>query len=149
MAPETVARQALITMLAAEFAAEAFPIRDDKIHGSVGHSGTVLGVYPERSMSASNDRFVNQMDFVVQFYGKYDLEIDPNQTVSPAATEEYADRFRNALRTRSPDPNTGGVWYFRLERIDYVDDPTGNRTRFHAFVTAFGNNGAHISETSG
>lgn len=148
-APETLARQALIAMLAAEFAAEQFPIRDDKLHGSIGQTGTVLGVYPERSVPQGNDAYINQMMIGVQFYGKYDLKVDPEQSVSPATVETYADRFRTALRTRNPDVNTGAVWFFKLERIEFPDDPTGNRTRFEASLTAFGNNGALISETSG
>jgi hypothetical protein len=46
-APETEARNALIDMLAAEFAAEGFPIKDDKLHGPSGsrrhHPGCLSG----------------------------------------------------------------------------------------------------------
>jgi hypothetical protein len=148
-APETEARNALIAMLAAEFAAEQFPIKDDKLHRSLGSNGTTLGVYPDRTVSSARDRLVSEMSLVVQFYGKYDLRVDPQQTVSPSRIEDFADRFRNALRTRNPDPNSPGVWYFTLERIEYPDDPTGNKTRFEAHLTARGNNGALLSETTG
>jgi hypothetical protein len=148
-APETEARNALIAMLAAEFAAEEFPIRDDKLHRSLGSKGTILGVYPERMVASPRDRYVSEMGLVVQFYSKYDLKVDPQQTVSPAKIEGFADRFRNALRTSNPDPNSPGVWYFTLERIEYPDDPTGNKTRFEAHLTARGNNGALLSETTG
>lgn len=146
-APETQARQALIGMLAAEFVEEAFPIKDDKLHGSVGRDGTVLAVYPERTVSSVRDRYVSEMNMVVQFYGKFDAMVDPNQTVSPAIIEGYADRFRNALRTSNPDPNTGAVWYFTLLAVNYTPDPTGNISRFEAHLLARGNNGALISET--
>lgn len=148
-APETEARTALIALLAAEFAPEQFPIKDDKIHRSLGAAGTVLGVYPLRTSSSPRDRYVSEMELVVQFYGRYDLKVDPKQTVSPTTIETFADRFRNALRTRNPDPNSPGVWYFTLERIEYMDDPTGNKTRFEATLIARGNNGALLSETTG
>jgi hypothetical protein len=148
-APETEARKALIDMLAAEFAAEGFPIKDDKVHRSAGASGTVLGVYPNRTTSSQRDRYVSEMEMVVQLYGQYDLKVDPQQAISPSRIEEFADRFRNALRTRNPDPRSPGVWYFTLERIEYPDDPTGNKTRFEATLTARGNNGALLSETTG
>lgn len=136
-------------MLGDEFAAEGFPVKDDKLHRSLGAKGTVLGVYANRATASPRNRMVNEMEVVVQFYGKYDLKVDPEQTVSPSKIEGFADRFRNALRTRQPDPNTSAVWYFTLERIEYPDDPTGNKTRFEATLVARGNNGALLAETTG
>lgn len=141
--PETLAREQLRDMLAAEYAAEQFPVRDDKLHGSLGANGTVLGVYPERTPSSTRDRLVNEMEIIVQFYGKYDLKVDPTQTVSPSWIEAHAERFRNALRTIT-DTGTGQVWYYTLERIEYPDDPTGNKTRFEAYIRARGNNTALV-----
>lgn len=143
-APETTARQSLIAVLATEFAAEQFPIKDDRIHQSLGHSGTVIGVSPERTISAPDNRYVNQIEILVQFYGKYNKEVDPKQTVSPSTVEGFAERFRSALRTGGVDPNTGLVWYFVLDRIEYPPDPTGNKTRFEAFLVARGNNSALV-----
>jgi hypothetical protein len=126
-APETEARNALIAMLAAEFAAEEFPIKDDKLHRSLGSKGTILGVYPERMVASPRDRYVSEMGLVVQFYGKYDLKVDPQQTVSPAKIEGFADRFRNALRTRNPDPNSPGVWYFTWSELSTQTTPRATR----------------------
>jgi hypothetical protein len=147
IAPETTARKALITALEAEFAADQFPVKDDKLHASIGDSRTMIGVYPERSTAAANDKFVNQYEIVVQFYGKYTLEVDREQAVSPSVIETQAERFRQSIRS-GVDPKTGSVWYFDLNRIVYPDDPTGNKTRFEAFIVARGNNSALI-ETSG
>lgn len=147
MAPETVASLALAAMIEAEFAAEGFKVKQDKLHGSVGHLGTTIGVYPQRTASSSANRYVSEMTLVVQFYAKYTLKIDPEQAVNPAIIAGFADRFRNALRTANPDPNTSGVWYFTLDRVDYVPDPTGNISRFEATLVARGNNGALIQET--
>lgn len=146
VAPETEARKALITALETEFAADQFPVRDDKLHASLGDQGTLIGVYPERSTASPGDNYVNEYDIVVQFYGKYNLEVERAQTVSPATIETFAERFRRALRV-DVDPRTGPVWYFSLLRINYPDDPTGNKTRFEATVLARGNNSA-LLETS-
>jgi len=147
IAPETTARKALITALETEFAADQFPVKDDKLHPSLGDSRTMLGVYPERSTANARDKFVNEYEIVVQFFGKYTLEVDREQTVSPTVIETQAERFRQSIRSGA-DPRTGAVWYFDLLRIVYPDDPTGNKTRFEATVVARGNNSALI-ETSG
>lgn len=147
VAPETQARQALLSLMQAEFAGDGVAFKDDKLHGSVGHNGSAIGCYPERSVAYSRDRLVNEMHFVVQFYGKYDLRVDPNQTVSPSAVEGYADRFRSAMKSRNPDVNDAAVWYFNLDQIVFPPDPTGNITRFEAHLTAYGNNGAQLAET--
>jgi hypothetical protein len=145
-APETQAREALITALRAEFAVDGFPVRDDKLHSSLGDDRTVLGVYPERSTASSNDKLVNQYELVVQFYGKYNLEVNREETVSPAVIESFAERFRQSIRT-GVDLKTGSVWYFDLLRIGYPPDPTGNVSRFEAVLVARGNNSALV-ETS-
>jgi hypothetical protein len=141
VAPETIAREALIEALRMEFAAEQFPVMDDKLHASLGEARTVLGVFPERSVSNSNDKYMTQFELVVQFYGKYNLEVNREETVSPSTIESFAERFRQSIR-EGVDPRTGQVWYFDLQRINYPDDPTGNKTRFEAFITARGNNSA-------
>jgi hypothetical protein len=130
-------------VLTAEFAADGFPILDDKLHGSVGRDGSRIGVYCDRFLPNAQNRYVGEVECVVQFYGAYDLRVDPNQVVSPGIIEERADRFRNALRNFS-EPGTGNRWYYRLERLEYVDDPTGNKTRFEAYIRAFANNNALI-----
>ena len=146
-APETIARQSLISLLETEFAPEAIPVKDDKIHRSLGNEGPVIGVSPVRSGPSGRDYHVLQAEVLVQFYGRYTLEVDVKQTVSPATIEDYAERFRNAVRT-SGDPNNNSVWFFNVERIEFPDDPTGNKTRFEAYLTAKGNNPA-LTETTG
>jgi hypothetical protein len=147
VAPETQAREALITMLRTTFAGDQFPVKDDKLHASLGDSGTIIGVYPERTTASSRDNYVNEYELVVQFYGSYTLEVNREQNVSPSIIERQAERFRQAIRS-GVDPRTGAVWYFNVTRISYPDDPTGNKTRFEATILARGNNSALI-ETSG
>jgi hypothetical protein len=142
-APETQARNALIAVLRTTFEADQFVVKDDKLHASVGDQGTVIGCYPERTTASPNSNYVNEMELIVQFYGKYDLEVERFQVVSPSKIEAYAERFRQSIR-EGVDPRTGLVWYFNLQRIVFPDDPTGNKTRFEATLIARGNNSALI-----
>lgn len=144
--PETLARAGLMDVLTAEFAADGFPILDDKLHGSVGRDGTKFGIYCDRFLSSPGNRLVGEIECIVQCYGKYDLRVDPNQAVSPGIVEARAERFRDALRGYA-EPGTGRLWYYRLERLEYPDDPTGNKTRFEAYVRAFSNNTALVETT--
>lgn len=146
-APETVARHALIAMLETTYAADGVEVRDDKLHASLGDKGTLLGVFTNRSTAGAANKLFNEYELVVQFYGSYLLEVKREQTVSPGVIENYAERFRRALQV-GVDPRTGAVWYFELIRVVYPDDPTGNKSRFEAFVLARGNNAALI-ETVG
>lgn len=145
MAPETEARNQLMSLLNAEFAPEALTAEDDKLHASLGWEGPRIGVYPDQSETMMSNNFVRDTTIVVQFYAQYDKQIDPEQSVSPSLIEGYADRFRNKLR--GGDVNTAANWYFKLSRILFPDDPTGNKTRFEAWVVARGNNGSQIVET--
>lgn len=145
VAPETQARQALISLLTTTFAAEGFSVSSDYLHASVGSEATRIGVSPLRSNPGNRDNNVLEMTLFVQFYGKYRLRIDPNQRVDPGVIEGYVERFREALRTG--DPNTSSVWYFQLTSVNYPLDPTDNKSRFEATVMARGNNTA-LLETS-
>jgi hypothetical protein len=139
VAPETEGREALINALKKIYEAEKFGVRSDKLHGSLGFQGTVLGVSPVRFAPWSKDYNVNQYEFLVQFYHAYTKEVNPNQVVDPAVIEGYANRFREGIK-EGTDPKTGHLWYFTLLRINYPDDPTGNKSRYEAFVTGWGNN---------
>lgn len=143
--PETQARQTLITVLQTEFAPEGFNVVSDRLHGSVGWNGTRIGVSPVQSVTMTRDNQVLMPELLVQFYGKWNKEINPDQQVDPAKIENFAERFRRALE--DSDPRTTYVWFFRLRRINYPPDPTGNITRFEATVEAFGQNSALIETT--
>lgn len=145
MAPETEARATLKSILQATFTVDGFTVQDDHLHESLGIEGTRIGTSPVRTVPSSRDNSVAEMFILVQFYGKWNPRIDPNQSVDPATIEGFADRFRKALRTG--DPNTDGVWYFALQSITYPEDPTGNKTRFEATVIARGNNTALLETT--
>lgn len=144
-APETEARLQLIDLINAEFTPEGYSAIGDRLHESLGDKGTRIGVSPQRARP-TRDENVLGTELLVQFYGKWDKDINPEQVVNPTKVETYAERFRRALRTS--DPKTGRVWFFRLTSMDYPEDPTGNKSRFEATVVAVGENSALI-ESSG
>lgn len=139
-APETQARKALIKRIEKIFEAEAFPVRDDKLNQSLGFDGTIAAVSPIRMIPWSKDYQVNQYEILYQQYNDYNLEADPKQVVSPVKIEEYADRFRKGMEVKGSEKvaPTANVWFFTIVRLNYVDDPTGNKTRFEAYLTAWG-----------
>lgn len=144
--PQTVARLKLMSVLTTEFAVEAFPVKADRLHRSLGRDKTVIGVSPVSEIPLSNNNNVINSLLLVQFYGKWkDDVIDPTMAVDPTTIETYAERFKRALRGN--DPATDYVWYFKLREIQYPPDPTGNITRFEARVEAFGDNATHLLET--
>jgi hypothetical protein len=140
VAPETVARQKLQLILQTAFATEQFKVLMDKLSPSIGSNGVRIGISPIVSAPAPNNEKVLNMSILVQFYGKWKQEVNPDSVIDPALIESYAERFREAILNN--DPKTNQVWYFRVLSVTYVDDPTGNKTRFEANVLAVGENPA-------
>lgn len=130
-----------------EFAAEGYTAMHDRLHESVGYEGTRIGISPEDQIPQRGNELVLDTRVLVQFYGKFDLEVDNNQKVDPRTVTGYAARFRHALYS-SAAQGTNGLWYFKLDSITYPRDPTGNKSRFEALVLAKGDN-AGLVETIG
>lgn len=145
VAPETEARQHIKTILETEFAGDGFLVQDDRLDESLGLQGGRIGTSPVVSRPWTRNENVLAMEILVQFYGKWRNKVDPNMKVDPAIIETYAERFRSAIRGN--DPKTSGVWYFQVSQVNFVNDPTGNKTRFEATVMAIGTNTA-LLETS-
>lgn len=140
-APETQARNALKAAMESEF---GLTVEDDKVHESLGTGGTVIAVYPARSRPWGRDANVLDMELVVQFFLEYELEVNPEQRVSPAPIEECAERFRKMLKDGEVNPGTAECWYFQLTDLKYPPDPVGNITRFVANLTCRGNNSTYM-----
>lgn len=141
---ETLAT-ALKTIIDGEFAPEQFVAIHDRLHESVGHDRTAIGISPESWRPSSRNRNLKLTLSLVQFYGRYDLEIDPLQTVNPITITNYCERLERAINTQQAStPGSPEVWYFDVESVDFPQDPTGNKTRFHMVVLARGENSALV-----
>jgi len=139
---------AVKTAIDAEFAPEHIVAIHDHLHDSLGQDRVVVGISPMEDVLLSGNNLVQETWIEVKFFGIWDAQIDPTQTVNPFKITAYAERFRNAMRTLSATtPGTGQVWYFDVRRIQYPNDPTGNKTRFTATIRAFGNNSALVETT--
>lgn len=143
-----VVATALKTIIDAEFAAEGFTAIYDNLHESLGRFRVDIGIAPTEDTVNGRDALVQETWVEVRFYNFWTDEISPDTVVDPRVIAAYAERFRDAVRrAKASDPGTGQVWYFDIRRITYPNDPTGNKSRFHATVRAFGNNAA-LLETS-
>lgn len=147
VAPETLARQALKGIIEAEFAADNFQVLDDKLDASLGSGGPRIGTSPVTSRTSAKNANIMAMQIFVQFYMKWKKQINPEQRVDPSVIELIAERFRRALYASRNVGTSDAVWYFDLSEINFVDDPTGNKTRFEAYVVATGNNSAQMPST--
>ena len=132
-ATATQARQHIMALADAEFAAEGWVTEDDWLHPSLGHTGTRMACYPEAQAPNGNYGLVLDTEVHFQFFGYYDREIDPEQAVSPAVVEQYAERFMRRLQSGN-SPSTQYMWYLNLLDLTYPPDPTGNKTRFVARI---------------
>lgn len=144
-APITIARNKLISVLTTEFAAEGWAATSDILHKSLGRDGRTRIAVSPLSETPGGNKLLMQYNMLVQFYGGWKDEIDPNTRVDPSKIETYAERFKRSLYKN--DPMAPTAWYFLLQDIQYPHDPTGNATRFEARVLAYGENSMLIETT--
>jgi hypothetical protein len=137
--PSTTVRAAIKQALEAEFAFEGIVFKDDKLHPAMGTDGPVGGLYPDVEDTRPGRRIELQTVVFVQLFAKWEKVIDPAQEVSPTLIEGWAARLRDALKP-AQQPSTGDTWYFYVTTVQYLDDPTGNRSRLLARVQAHGGN---------
>lgn len=144
---ETVAT-AVKAIFEAEFLAEGLTMIPDRLHESLGRYRVDVGISPIDEGPTMRDRLVQETFCEIQFYDLWTDEISPDTQVNPFKITAYAERLRDALRrARATDPGTGQVWFFDVDRTTYQNDPTGNKTRFHMRIRAFGNNSDLIETT--
>lgn len=151
MAPSTFEAVASAVKAAfdAEFAVEGYTMLFDNLHESLGRQRVSVGIAPIEEYSNPNDAIVQETYLEVRFYHMWKQEISPETVMNPTLITGYADRFRQCLRVaRAQDPGTGQLWFFDVQRVTYPNDPTGNKTRFHATIRAYGNN-TNLIETLG
>lgn len=139
----------LKTIIDAEFAPEGFVAVLDNLHESLGRSRVEIGIAPVEDIVRDTDSLVQETIVEVRFYDFWVQEISPTTAVDPSRITGFADRFRAAIRVYNKQRlGTGRTWYFDIRRVAYPNDPTGNKTRFHATVRGLGNN-TGLVETTG
>jgi hypothetical protein len=147
--PFSIAAYTIKQVFDAEFAAEGYSMVYDKLHESLGRDRVEVGIAPTEDVVNERNSVVQETYMEVRFYDLWRQEIDPATQVDPTRITDYAERLRSALRrAKATMAGTGEVWYFDVRRTTYPDDPTGNKTRFHMIVRAYGNN-ADLVESSG
>lgn len=145
-AAATEARERVTEIIKTAYAPEGWEAEADRIHDSLGHSGTRIGVTVERQDAMPGRQIVQRMEILVRFYGQYEKNTDPEMSVDPTTVESYAERFQQAVEAEA-DPGTDRLWFFNVLSIDFPDDPVGGKTRFIATLEAFGNNPSLIETT--
>lgn len=141
-APETAARLRLIGILQTEFT--GLDVRSDKLNESQGQDSDIGAVYPSNAMENPRDGLVLDTTVYVQLFRKWDNRLDAKQVVDPAAIEEWAERLRRACQADLATPGDEHVWYFRVVRVDYPPDPSGNISRLLATVAVDSQNPALV-----
>lgn len=132
-----------------EFDPEGFKMIPDKLHEALGRNRVAAGIAPVEDVTSSDNANVQETFIEVRLYDLWTDEIDPETQVNPFRITAFAERLRNALRvTKATDVGTGDVWFFDVRRTQYPDDPTGNKSRFHMTIRAFGNNATLVETTA-
>lgn len=146
----TELRAAIKSLIETEFATEitgGWQVWDDRLHGSLGFDGVArFGLSPELEVPQATDSLVKQPEILVQFYGAYDKKVDPYQDIDPATVENVADRLMRSMKDNN-DVGTDRLWFFKWLGTTYINDPTGNKTRFHMRIQGYGNNPSLIETT--
>lgn len=137
-AAATELRTVIRDALDAEFASDGLTFDDDRLSGAVAHDRPRAGVYPGSEVEG-RDGLVQEVEVRIQIFQQWDKEIDPEQSVSPAGIESWAERAKRALQAVN-SPATEKTWFFRVTRTEYLPDPTGNITRAELVVRSFGEN---------
>jgi hypothetical protein len=136
---------ALKAVIDGEFSTEGYTAVHDRLHESLGWKRTEIGISPESQAPMSGNASVMDTIVLIQFYDRWDKEVDPEQQVNPFRITGYADRLARAIETQQAGfAGSTEVWYFEPLSIAYPNDPTGNKTRFHMIVRAKGDNVALI-----
>jgi hypothetical protein len=138
---------ALQAIIAAEFADEQFTAILDNLHESLGRERVDIGIAPTEDYPRESNELTQETLVEIRFYDLWTQEISPETVVDPSQITGYAERLKSAIRVaEAQEAGTSEVWYFTVRRTTYPNDPTGNKTRFHMQVRAFGNN-AGLTET--
>lgn len=143
-ATETLVRARVKEVVEAEFTPEGFTVEDDKLGRSAGMDGrNRLATSPEAAEEDPRNVQMLVVPVTLQIYLAYDATPDSDIAVDPSVIEGYGGRLRSAFRTASSGA-TNDLWFLRLRRIDYPDDPTGNKSRLEALIEGRAENAASL-----
>jgi hypothetical protein len=124
------------------FSAASWTVEYDRLPRAAGHKGKdELAVFPEAARERPGRVEELVAPVVLQIYPAYEAEIDEHQQVDPRIIVRVADELRDAFKDASGGDNTD-LWFLRLTRIEYPDDPTGNKSRLEAYIEGHGQNQA-------
>lgn len=143
-APATLARARVKAIVETEFSPESVTVEADKLLRAAARDGRTRVACSPIS-EGEVPRNVNELEvsLLLQYYLPFKEKPDENYAVDPVAIEAIADRIRRAFRAQSGG-TTSDMWFLRLRRIEYPDDPTGNKTRLEAQITAWCDNPAAL-----
>ncbi len=132
----------------AEFAPEGIVASHDNLHESLGRDRRECGIAPIEDAVPMSAGLTLEAFVEVRFYDFWKQEITPTTAIDPRIIANYAERFRRAVKANSGNtPGLGILWFFDVKRVQYPNDPTGNKTRFHAQVKGQGNNSGLVETT--
>lgn len=137
---------ALETIVNSTFAAEGIVAIHDKPHPALGYDGPVVGIFPSYDQPNTRTKVAEEAYVEIHYLDAWDKQVNPTQAVDPRIITEKAFRLKRAIKTANVHLGSN-MWFFNVERTEYPDDPTGNKTRFFMVIRAWGNNPA-LAETS-
>lgn len=140
--PATLVRQRVKEVFEAEFADRNWTVENDKLLRAHGYRGVDrIACFPEAERERPGRVDQLEIPVVLQVYLAFNPDIDEEQAVDPSIIEGIGDRLRRAFHDNSSG-NTNDLWFLRLSRIEYPDDPTGNKSRLEAYIIGFAANPA-------
>ncbi len=146
-APETAAIDAIKAMLDAEFEADEIEFVPDRMHGSMARNGSRGAIYPDASEEMLNQGLVENTTIKIQLFHRWNPKVDPEMTVDPRLIANDAERIRRTLQQANFTPSEH-IWFYRVPKVEYPPDPTGNITRTLVTVLVSAQNSSLV-ETSG
>jgi hypothetical protein len=143
--PYVIAANGVEQIITTEFTDLAVVPLHDELHESLGESGRIVGIAPERELPMPRNRVVQEVYLHVQWFEKWQKEVDPTQVKDPRTIATIANRLQTALGAAQLT-YSGDFWYFNWDGTEYPRDPVGNKTRFIMRICAYANN-SHLVET--
>lgn len=132
--------EALATIINTEFAPEGIQALHDNLHPALGQKRVSVGIAPAYEAVNARTNIAQETWLEVKFYDLWKQEITPETIVDPRKIAAYAERLRQAVKAGRVTMGDSQIWFFDVVRVEYPNDPNGNKSRFVATIKAFGNN---------